>query len=494
MHDLESAQKLANNVRQPAEEARHQMATQKAKLHLKSLEGVKNWTNTILGQRNQRIAAKQNEVRLKEEERQRVDDEWAIVRQEERRDAVNRARLMQYVETSRIRELNARLVMSNVLMERERQLEYKKKMRAMAKQLEPTHEELAAEIRKLDLEDVMKEAKARSGRVEIAKDQREAAERKLAERGLLQKSERDQQCAIDAQIAAEVTRDKKILREIKRLQVEDMRNELDQNIQWKKDVVIKEKAEDDLLTRENQKFNSMKIMLARRKKEVEGGRLRVHQTRCEQLASVNEKLNLEREAKLDAFVHCMTIAHAGEEEARENAKAAWRLREAKEVAKYKDIKLAEIEEQKKAVKEQGFAERNATLTNASAAIKNEERRLTENAKKRVELKEYHFRQMAEVKADKEKKAREEKKMDLSMIEDMEAEDKRFHDYAMEAVAEFDALGKDTAPIIRGLRTLKTFPPVDDVIIHKSDTFERLGFMLRNVPVDAPALDQRRRRK
>ena len=60
-------------------------------------------------------------------ERQQIDSEWAVIRQQEREQAIKRAKDLLRADEPRVRSLHSQLLMSNVLQERDLQLGYKLK-------------------------------------------------------------------------------------------------------------------------------------------------------------------------------------------------------------------------------------------------------------------------------------------------------------------------------------------------------------------------------
>ncbi|KAJ3149237.1 hypothetical protein HDU89_003953 [Geranomyces variabilis] len=102
-------------------------------LHKKSMDRARGWGNTIMGGRRQRLAAQAGRQQKQEEERQRVDIEWAAVKASERKAAVDRARNMLRFQEPRVKKLHSALVLSNVLQERDAQVLQRRAERAARK-------------------------------------------------------------------------------------------------------------------------------------------------------------------------------------------------------------------------------------------------------------------------------------------------------------------------------------------------------------------------
>lgn len=107
-------------------EACNEEAQRKKMLHEKSLALTRNWNNTIDGSRRHKLQQKTIREEKLENERQAVDLEFAKVMAEERKVALEAAKLKQYHETDKVKSFHSALKLSEVLAEREAQIELKK--------------------------------------------------------------------------------------------------------------------------------------------------------------------------------------------------------------------------------------------------------------------------------------------------------------------------------------------------------------------------------
>ncbi|KAG8559710.1 hypothetical protein GDO81_017422 [Engystomops pustulosus] len=96
-------------------------------LHLRSKEMVKNWTNTISGLRKEKLQAKKLREEREEEEKQKIDLEEAQYQAEKRRQAIENARLKQYYQNDKVKTFHSALLLTEVIKERDAQLELKSK-------------------------------------------------------------------------------------------------------------------------------------------------------------------------------------------------------------------------------------------------------------------------------------------------------------------------------------------------------------------------------
>lgn len=99
---------------------------QKEQLHAESLNVVKNWSNTIAGQRQRKLEARKIREAKEEEERVKVDIEEAKFQAKRRQEAIEKAKTLQYFQTDRVKSFHGALLLTEVLKERDAQVELKK--------------------------------------------------------------------------------------------------------------------------------------------------------------------------------------------------------------------------------------------------------------------------------------------------------------------------------------------------------------------------------
>merc|ERR1712110_819376 len=98
---------------------------ERERLREKSKSVVKHWSNTIQGQRQRKLKAKEERAEAEELELQRIDREEAKFQQAKRREAIDRAKTLQYYQTDRVKNFHRAMVLSEVLKERDAQLAMK---------------------------------------------------------------------------------------------------------------------------------------------------------------------------------------------------------------------------------------------------------------------------------------------------------------------------------------------------------------------------------
>ncbi|KAK6483107.1 coiled-coil domain-containing protein 173-like [Huso huso] len=124
--EWERVQKSLNKMNREAELIQEKKQEKEA-LHLCSKEVVKHWSNTIAGQRQKKIKAKKLREEIEEQEKRKIDFEEAQYQAEKRREAIERAKTLQYYQTDRVKGFHSALVLTEVLKEREAQIDLKQK-------------------------------------------------------------------------------------------------------------------------------------------------------------------------------------------------------------------------------------------------------------------------------------------------------------------------------------------------------------------------------
>merc|ERR1712173_335662 len=109
---------------------------ERERLHEKSIETVKNWSNTIQGQRTRKLEARKLRLENEEKELQKIDREEAKFQQAKRREAIDKAKTLQYHQTDRVKQFHGAMLLSEVLKERDQQVVMRKKISQMLKERE----------------------------------------------------------------------------------------------------------------------------------------------------------------------------------------------------------------------------------------------------------------------------------------------------------------------------------------------------------------------
>ena len=117
-------------MRRQTEERRAVVATNTEKDTLKELSEARKgtWNNTLEAQRNQREQAKAQRLDDDEEAKCVLDREEASIRATQRQAQIMRANKMLYDQTDRVKSFNSSLLLSDVLQERDLQINLKRRV------------------------------------------------------------------------------------------------------------------------------------------------------------------------------------------------------------------------------------------------------------------------------------------------------------------------------------------------------------------------------
>ncbi|XP_018585063.1 coiled-coil domain-containing protein 173-like [Scleropages formosus] len=119
-----------------------------------SKEVAKSWSNTIAGQRQKKLEAKQIREENREKERKQADVEHIRYQQQKRKEAIEKAKTKLLYQTDRVRGFHSALLLSEVLNEWEAQLELKQKMLNASRNVE---RDVIAALRKKEEEAMQRE-------------------------------------------------------------------------------------------------------------------------------------------------------------------------------------------------------------------------------------------------------------------------------------------------------------------------------------------------
>merc|ERR1711988_235705 len=96
---------------------------ERLELQKTSQSRVKQWPNTLEAERKRKEARRQEKLDREEEERKKIDREEAAIAGEKRRMAIERANKMLYDDSDKVKQFHSNLLFSDVLKEREAQIE-----------------------------------------------------------------------------------------------------------------------------------------------------------------------------------------------------------------------------------------------------------------------------------------------------------------------------------------------------------------------------------
>ncbi|XP_048341660.1 protein CFAP210 [Sphaerodactylus townsendi] len=165
-------ERIQDSLNASAKEAARIRAERKERkdLHLKSQALMKNWTNTIAGLAQAKLKAKKDHEEKVEQEKRNADLEEAKYQAEKRKEAIEKAKIDHYYQSDRVKRFHNALLLTEVLKEREVQIEFQKKKQKL---YQSKDEEIERERQKAILKEEEKVKESRRKRMQICKDQLE---------------------------------------------------------------------------------------------------------------------------------------------------------------------------------------------------------------------------------------------------------------------------------------------------------------------------------
>ena len=138
------------------------------------------WPNTIEALRERKDLARKEKQDAEEKLRLEIDREEEALQAEKRRLAIERANKMLYDSTDRVKSLHSKLMLADVMEERERQQELKARMRArVVEDDERWYQRQQEAIRRMDVEEDMRDEEEMLKRERVATIRNEQIEQVL---------------------------------------------------------------------------------------------------------------------------------------------------------------------------------------------------------------------------------------------------------------------------------------------------------------------------
>lgn len=428
--------------------------TRAMELHHKSQARAKTWDNTLEGSRRKKAEDKRRKMELEELERQKIDAEEAKIQLDQRKATIDRANKLLYDESDRMKSFHSKMMVCDVLAEREAQVSLKDEL----KKLEHVREDRFLEMEKQNyrkmLEREMKEKEtkeelsrlaARAQKEQLAdykeKKFREIEDQMLEGELLRRKAIEDLESERKAerkrrgmavQALAETQKANEYLKQIKAedsLRMQREEEKVQQYAQRKEKLLeLRKQKEDEVFQQKQASRNAMIEAQARRLAEMQS----------------NEDERIERQV--------------AQKEANDEAK-----RLAKEEAKRRwedDIQKSRVQQiqRKQAQREQEKAEDAETAKFLQEWCKvldrqeQEEVELKSQANRKLAGEHKKMVEVARRKGEADKAL--EGEVSLKAKRAIEADTIEFHSYAENCIRDYAAEGKNVIPLIKELREFR----------------------------------------
>jgi len=423
-------------------------------LHLKSQARAKTWDNTLEGSRRKKAEDKRKKMDLEELDRQKIDAEEAKIQLDQRKATIDRANKLLYDESDRMKSFHSKMMVCDVLAEREAQVGLKDEL----KKLEHVREDRFLEMEKQNyrkmLEREMKEKEtkeelsrlaARAQKEQLAeykeKKFREVEDQMLEGELLRRKAIEDLEAERKAerkrrgmavQALAETQKANEYLKQIK---AEDMlrqqreEEKVQEYAQRKEKLLeLRKQKEDEVFQQKQAARNAMIESQARRLAEMASDEDQRIERQVAQKEADDENKRLAKEEAKNRWEQDIQKSRA-QQIARKQAQREQEKAEDAETAKFLQewCKVLDRQEQEEV----------ELKNHANRKLSQEHKKMVEIARRKVE-------------ADKS----QEGEVALKARRAIEADTIEFHSYAENCIRDYSAEGKNVIPLIKELREFR----------------------------------------
>ncbi|NWJ05674.1 CC173 protein, partial [Crypturellus undulatus] len=398
-------------------------------MHLRSKAAVKDWPNTIMGLAQRKLKAKKLSKERREEERRLIDLEEAQFQAAKRKEAIDQAKTYQYYRNERVKGFHSALLLTEVLKERDAQVEFKKLKQDVNKKKEEEmeHERKKALLREEEKarERYMKQKALCRDQLEQIKEHEHQAE--LAKLEDKREGEEIQRLTRLYQLEIQKGKEKEQAEKLERRRLHH-EHVADQKI-IKAAQEQKQEEEDDRIRAH---FKAKQIIAKLRKeKEAEMQRLmQEHQdTIVNRLAAqMNEAFKMED----DCVARDIAKKEAKQEQERKK-KEEKKKADIESVAEYRATVMRMKAERKKEEKAEGKKELNELMEADRIYLEMEEAKKQRRRDENMEVQKIQIQQMAEKQARKQ----QEKQADLDYDAQRETialfKEREFQNYAKQVI-------------------------------------------------------------
>ncbi|KAJ3031613.1 UNVERIFIED_CONTAM: hypothetical protein HDU68_002216 [Siphonaria sp. JEL0065] len=470
--ELSEIQKLSE---QATADIRETFMKEKKRLHQESMEKSKMWPKTIVGDRIRKLEEMDRREAQIEADKVKVDNEWHAIVAKERQDKLQRAFAMQKsLSSPEVRLLHSKLALSNVLFERDRQVEHQKKMKEIMKEnsfdesmiVKKAQRELAMELVKKEM--AKREAKRIAQEYPVVIKQKQDAiqamkkANQVFQNNIIEAAKHELQEEMEAQ---------KIWKQVGFSEVEEA---FVKALEHKKAKRQEQRLEEKQMFHEHQLYHDSRDYIAKKRAEVSTNKRLIQERIYNKVAEMNLELAQESNARISKAVSMMENAHKNKMKIREETDHLKKIEREIDVARGRFEQISAIEKEKKLKEQEGFETRKVLDKDFEEFQKLNQR----DQKLKVESLRKHktglLQQIAANKCLKEKEEAQAKQLDKTLMDNFNKESNEYLAFANTAIDEFRKEGKSVVPAIHIVNPRQPFPPAQFETRH--NTFTTLGFI------------------
>lgn len=433
------------------EKRNQSIIAERERLHQKSIDTVKNWSNTIQGQRQKKLEARKLRLEAEEVELQKIDKEEAKFQQAKRREAIDKAKTLQYYETDRVKEFHGAMLLSEVLKERDQQVEMRKKIAQMQKDRESYYDSayVGQYKNQVDNEESRRlEAKNKTLAVANYQKQQRQLKSKQLEKELKAEIALGQSYKAQDDAHKQWVKDKneKEIGQKKALKL-DILGQIEQKKRLAEFDFLQQKEEDGEIILFNQAKAALKKKRQDKEKEIQAALQEQRRVMCNKIESDNNRIDQQREIQANN-VRKLKEQQDDIKAARKQLKLEKCLEEIKNHRLQEVKRLENIVLEEKLKDEENLARRivqdNEYLTSEKKKGENK-RQVAEN------LRDFHIKQINEMAARERLHTDRNMACDKAEKEVLMQEEEEFQKYAGEVITRAKERNVNIYPLIKAAR-------------------------------------------
>jgi len=409
-------------------------------LHEMSQNRAAKWGNTIEALRRKKIEDKQKRKETEEALLRSLDEKEAKMREEERRAMVARAKLAKQAESDEIRKFKSKLMMADIVHQREQQMAIKKHQTSMERTMESRYlDQTLKSMKAFDEKENDKVVAAQQKQLETQKvietQLKEVAERKIAER-----KQREEEAKKLIQIAMEeqqrgIRREQERVDHIKKIQKEQVLW-LNEQIKQKAESNKVEQLEDDKI----KQYAAEKERIEKIRKQKEQDRFverqRMRQKLIDSQTAYLQKMKLNEDDRVAKQVE-QAAAKKEEMEREKEMKKEQLLRECMEQCDFQKMKREQRKQEERNEDQQRLKEIDLDVRKYQ---EEEEQHAVQRRKDAIKVQSFLRKQTIDKKRREIMDAELEAKHQNEITGQYKKEQQQISQWAQEKIKEYEAMG------------------------------------------------------
>ncbi|XP_052096126.1 cilia- and flagella- associated protein 210-like [Mytilus californianus] len=418
----------------------------------KSKEMVDTWGNTIIGQRQRKLEARTIREQKEEEEKKLVDLEEAQYQAQQRREAIEKAKTQQYYQTDRVKKFHSALQLTEVLKEREAQIELKR----LKDKANIGKDNEYLELERREYEQSIKDDQAKAlERIISAQNTRQfqvaQVQEHLKSRDLERREDRKEGEELK-KLGIQYHQEKERLENIKKDEKQQLKVDNVKQIRDRDAIRNMQKQQEEDEDEECRIFAAAKrkMMKLRAEKELE-----IHNEKQKNLDRIRTKLAAQMTQKVsdeDDRIH-KAVQEAEEKREKEEVEKELKMRKAmKESADHRHVQLKEAEDKKKELRRQELETIRIRQAADEIFRRNEEEKRVRKREDNENLKNFHFDQTNDRKGKEIGKKQKELALDRANLELIAMEEEQFQEYATKVIEHCEKGGRNVYPLRKAAQT------------------------------------------